>query len=247
MPYAFEDCIETFETPLTNTAECTHTKVTVDKGEVSCSDCGTILSNVTFEDKQYGNAAQNHYRANHIKGIHNDVVNLNIPIEIENFANDMYLNIVRNVTQKGDNRKGIICSCLKYAYMYHKVPMTMHKLTELMRVKQRHIYKGTRMVSEMYPELTSSTLTAYDLIPEYAGLFSLNNTDIEKIQRLSNTVIPKSTVLKRSKPQSVAAGLIYFYITLNKMGFTKAYCSKTIGVSEITLQKIAKTIVDIHI
>ena len=31
MPYAFEDCIETFETPLTNTAECTHTKVTLDK------------------------------------------------------------------------------------------------------------------------------------------------------------------------------------------------------------------------
>jgi transcription initiation factor TFIIIB Brf1 subunit/transcription initiation factor TFIIB len=244
MPKIHKDVYST-EDSITDVSECGHDDTTVQDMEIVCMTCGTILTNISFTDNLYGESVQNHYRkTKHIKGIHTDIETLQVPQDVEDMANEMYLNITMNITQKGNNRKGIICSCLKYACKKHGIPMTMERLTRLMNVKQRHIYKGCRMVADVYPE-TVDTLSPEDLIAENAGLFDLNSRDIQQIQALCRSTTSESTVLKRSKPLSVAAGLVYFYIVLNKMTVTRAQCAQKVGVSEITLQKIAKTVAEI--
>jgi transcription initiation factor TFIIIB Brf1 subunit/transcription initiation factor TFIIB len=227
-----------------DTSNCTHTDTSIQDMEVICMTCGVILSNISFTDNLYGENIQNHYRkTKHIKGIHTDVETLQVPQEIADMANDMYLNVTQNATQKGDNRKGIICSCLKHAYMRHGIPMTIERLSFLMGIKQRPIYKGCQMVADVYSE--TSIVSPSDLIAGNAELFDLNRQDITKIQALCKSTLTESTVLKRSKPRSVAAGMVYFYITVNEMGITRAQCATKVGVSEITLQKVAKTVAGI--
>jgi transcription initiation factor TFIIIB Brf1 subunit/transcription initiation factor TFIIB len=243
MPQIHKEAFTGIEDPNPrDVSECTHPDTAIQDMEVVCMTCGTILTNISFTDNLYGENVQNHYRkTKHIRSIHPDIETLQVPPEVEDLANEMYLNVTKNLTQKGDNRKGIICSCLKQAYMRFGIPMTMEKLAERMNIRQRHIYKGCRMVADIYPE-DISILSASDLIAENAALFNLNQADIAKIQILCKSTLSESTVLKRSKPQSVAAGLVYFYIRVNKMDVPRAQCAQKVRVSEITLQKIAKVV-----
>jgi hypothetical protein len=230
--------------------KCLHCRTEEWGSSVVCTNCSSIVQTQCFaaewtRDNHSSVHSHHQRRATQCKGIHKDVACFNIPPHIVNKANEMYLNVVQHETKRGDGRKGIICACLQNAYKEESMPVTMKQLSALFGIKQKYMYKGFLKFSTMYGNLSEQVITAYDLIPKRAELFNLNDDDVMNIRKIHDAVVDKSSVLKRSEPQSLASGLVYFYLVLNGWDITRKACASTVELSEITIQKIAKLVAKI--
>ena len=68
------------------------------------------------------------------------------------------------------------------------------------------------------------------------------NSIRDEIEEVYDRVIKKSSVLNRSQPQSVAAGLIYYYLEKNKIKIPKKEFEEIAGMSHVTILKMSKEI-----
>ena len=72
--------------------------------------------------------------------------------------------------------------------------------------------------------------------------FSASSDQKKEVVELYNLVKGKSAKINRSRPQSVAAGLAFFWICKNSKNITIKEFSKTVKLSELTVSKVTKEI-----
>ena len=66
-----------------------------------------------------------------------------------------------------------------------------------------------------------------------------------EVINLYNQIKNKSSRLNRSRPQSVGAGIVYYWICSKKKDITLKQFTKKVSLSELTVNKIAKEIADV--
>ena len=59
---------------------------------------------------------------------------------------------------------------------------------------------------------------------------------------LFNQIKNRSSRINRSRPQSTASGLVFYWICKNNKNITLKQFKKTVSLSEITINKIAREI-----
>ena len=69
-----------------------------------------------------------------------------------------------------------------------------------------------------------------------------NETDIISLKKLYNDIDMNNSKLNRSRPQSVAAGLVYYWLLENNKKITLKTFSKITELSELTITKLEKDI-----
>ena len=67
----------------------------------------------------------------------------------------------------------------------------------------------------------------------------------DEVKKIYQEVKNKSSRLNRSRPQSTSAGIIYYWICLNKKNISMKEYVKKVGLSELTINKIAREISDV--
>ena len=73
--------------------------------------------------------------------------------------------------------------------------------------------------------------------------FSANQNDINQVIYLYNTLkTKKSEILSRSRPQSIASGIIRYYIIKNNKEISMDDFREKVNLSELTINKIVKEI-----
>lgn len=72
--------------------------------------------------------------------------------------------------------------------------------------------------------------------------FQPSENDKKNIMALYNSIKDKSSLLNRCRPQSTAAGLVYFYIVERQKSITLKEYIKKVDLSELTIKKIMKEI-----
>jgi transcription initiation factor TFIIIB Brf1 subunit/transcription initiation factor TFIIB len=88
-------------------------------------------------------------------------------------------------------------------------------------------------------------ITPVNLVENLMDKFSASSAQKQEVIALYNQIKNKSSKINRSRPQSVSAGLIWFWICQKGMEITlKEFAVKT-GLSELTINKIAKEIAEI--
>jgi transcription initiation factor TFIIIB Brf1 subunit/transcription initiation factor TFIIB len=237
---------------------CDHIDIVNDNGIVSCVECGIELSKIVSYEKDwryYGNddTRKNsdpnrcHIRKIEDKSIFKDVENFGFSEKVVNMANDMYINVTFGKIYRGSSRKAIVFGCI-----FHSIKMTgkmfsCESLRSIFNLEKKIILKGLKHVSLNSPKnnlFINRYITPIELVNEYITKFSYEEEDKKEINDIYEKIKNKSSIINRSRPQSIASSLIYYYYC-EKFGsnnFSIKDFIKKIKLSELTIHKISKEI-----
>ena len=249
----FDNIIQHYDKSHTS-SDCTHS---IDFETKCCTLCGLQLDNEILynnEHKTYNNNNNNrkfnnsnrcHLRKSDEKNIYKDVSNLNIPDTIIKEANSLYQHVVGKRIFRGNTRKSIIFACIFYAYKQSGQPQSCDTLTTLFNIERKDGLKGLKIVnlhSDNDVVSKSTYITPENIISEIMKKFSASDNDIQEVIDLHSKIYKKSEILNRARPQSVASGLIRYYILKNNKNIPMNDFISTVGISELTINRIVKEI-----
>lgn len=237
--------------------KCSHiNKHTNDAGAEFCTDCGVQLDSGISQDQEwryYGESDNKHssdpsrvqYKKNPEKGIRKDLERLNIPIEVVNRADDYYYEVTKGDIKRSNLRRGIIFACVFQAYKDLNQPQVPDQLINVFKLNRKAISKGLiyfKMRCNRIPEANQNYITPRNFIPGLLEKFQVTDEHVQIIMELYDKIEHRSSLINKSNPNSVSAGLIYYYFKKNNIDISASKFGKIAELSEITVQKIANEI-----
>ena len=85
-------------------------------------------------------------------------------------------------------------------------------------------------------------ITPLNIIEEIMNKFSATPEQKQQVFAIFYAVKDKSTKMSRARPQSIAAGITYYWICQNDKKITIHEFMEKVGLSELTITRIAKEI-----
>lgn len=238
--------------------ECTHPDSVNDNGIVSCMDCGLELQKIVSYEKDwryYGsddtrkNSDPNrcHIRKIEDKSIFRDVETFGFSEKVVNLANDIYTEVTKGKIYRGNSRKAIIFGCIFHSIKINGKMYSCESLRSIFKLDKKIILKGLKHVNLNSPKngnIVNRYITPIELVNEYIVKFVHTKEDVEMITEIYEKIRNKSSIINRSRPQSVASSIIYYHFS-KKFGannFSIKDFIKKIKLSELTVNKITKEI-----
>ena len=237
---------------------CQHQNLILQGMNSICEDCGMIVSkNFSYERewRYYGSNDTRHntdpnrcnLRKVDDKGIFKDIEKYQINPKIINTANDIYETVTNNKIYRGNTRKGIIFACVYHAYNINNTPQSCKNLIQILDMEQKIALKGLKFVNLNLPLKSSirsdnSSNEVHHLIQEIMSQFNASDTQINEVTQLYSHLMNRSSLLNRSRPQSVAYGLVCYYIMKKNPDYSLEYFKEKIKLSELTLSRIVREI-----
>jgi transcription initiation factor TFIIIB Brf1 subunit/transcription initiation factor TFIIB len=239
---------------------CEHLDVKEEGGAILCIDCGEEIKRELNFDKEwryYGaddtrrNSDPNRCQIRKIedKSIFKDVENMGFCDKIVHSANDIYTQITNGKIYRGNSRKSIVFACIFHAYKLSNKPQSCEYLQNIFKLEKKIVLKGLKFVSLNVPkdsQIRTKYITAIQLIEEILVDIKVTDQDRQEVIKIYEYVKNRSSILNRSRPQSFASGLIYYWIINYNKNFNLKEFIKKIKLSELTISKISKEITRIY-
>jgi transcription initiation factor TFIIIB Brf1 subunit/transcription initiation factor TFIIB len=234
--------------------ECAHTVTVQRGGAVFCHVCGEETHqkiNYDRDWKFYGTTADScgldpercYLRKTQERSIHADIHHLAISEHIKDLANGIYNDICSQKIHRGIFRKSIVFAAVFYAYKVDRTPQSCDHLINLFKIKRKSALKGLKYVNEHLPPrspLRTLYITPEDLIQEFIGKYDTTPAHVAALLDLFHRIKGRSDVLNRSRPQSIAAGVIYYFSVSQGRPLNLKEFVKKVHLSELTVVKVAK-------
>ena len=114
-------------------------------------------------------------------------------------------------------------------------------------IEQKVALKGLKFVNLNLPpdsklRIKSNSNNIENMISETLQEFNATELQVQDVLQLYEHVKHKSSLLNRSRPQSVACGLIRYYILKTNPDYSIEYFREKIKLSELTITRIVKEI-----
>ena len=232
-------------------ASCTHSCTETRGGIETCTECGEILKNTIVHDREWRNynntgkdPARVQKRKTDERSIFKDVHGLGFSNKIVSIANVLYTDVAKGNIFRGNCRKAIIFACIFHAYKSTGQPKTHEKLIKLFKLSRKAGLKGLKHVTlnSTSPLLRGGHITAEHLINEIMNTFSASAEQKADVATLYKQIKNKSSNLNRARPNSVASGLVYYWIVSKGIQITLKEFADACNLSDITITKIAKEV-----
>ncbi len=239
------------EKPTDNT--CMHKRTHKDRDRYTCLDCGEEVP-PPASDKIPAKLTQGRIRLepnrcqirkNPEKTIDRDVQAYNFSESVVRTANSIFSETTNGKIFRGNSRKAIIFACVFHAYKILGTPQSCNSLIETFKLDRKVGLRGLKYVAMNAPKkskLRTTHITPEDLVKEIMKKFSATPEQIKDVISLYAKIQNRSSILNRSRPQSVAAGLTYYYILSNHKSISCREFTKEVELSELTVTKITKEI-----
>lgn len=253
-----EDCVtDKPQVISTDNNSCTHTNTTLVNSDVTCTECGMVVDKVQTYEKEwrhYGSEIKSNparCMARKTQGviILKDLENFGIPRNIITIANEIYVQVTKGHIKRGkSSRKAIIAACLFHAYKKIGQPKSCDTLREMLKDigldKSDFIFglKQVALNTEKSEDIHSTYITPKDIIAEIMNLLNSNELQKQEVISLYESIMTKSTLFKESRPQSVAAGIVFHYISTSGIYMNIKEFSTKVKISELTINKIRNEI-----
>ncbi len=253
-----EEEFTTTTTKLCN--NCSHENTVDVCGVLSCLDCGEEVGKNIVHDKEwryYGQSDTKHksdpsrcqMRKIEDKSILKDIEGMGFSDRIINFANTIYLQVTAGRIHRGNSRKAIIFACIFHAYKICNNPRSCDTLIEIFNITRKAGLKGLKYVNLNMPKdsdiIKNVHITPINIIDEIMNKFSASTEQKKQAFDLYEFVKDKSTKINRARPQSIAAGVTYFWICQNEKKISMKDFLEKVGLSEMTITRIANEIREI--
>lgn len=255
------DQLCSFSTPVEMNLEkldtlCTHTNTSENGGVILCIDCGEEIAKNITHDKEwryYGQSDTKHssdpnrcqMRKIDDKSIFKDVESMGFTDKITTLANKIYSQVTGGKIHRGNSRKAIVFACIFHAYKLTGKPQACEALIDIFNLDRKTGLRGLKHVSLNIPKesiVQSSHITPANLIGEIMNKFSATEEQKNEVISLYEQIKNKSSKINRSRPQSIAAGLTYFWICSNSKKITMQEFTEKVHLSELTILRIFKEI-----
>jgi len=237
-------------------SNCSHDNTTLEKGIDICIDCGTEIKKKiqhTKEWRYYGQADTRHtsdpnrvqIRKSEERNIFKDVENMGFSDKIIREANKIYFQVTQGQIFRGNSRKAIVFACIFHAYKLSGRPQSHEKLIHVFNLNRKTGLKGLKHVNLHAPKnsaIRTTYITPVNLVEEIMEKFSATQEQKNEVIKLYGRIKNRSSRLNRSRPQSTAAGLVYYWIRSNNKNITLKQFTQKVSLSELTINKIAKEI-----
>lgn len=236
--------------------QCNHLNYAFENSSKICVDCGIVIEkDISYEKewRYYGmldtkhNADPNrcNIRKTEDKSIFKDVDKLGFNDKIVIYANSLYEQVTNNKIFRGNIRKGIIFACIFQAYKFYDNPQSCEQLIEIFEINRKIALKGLKFVNlniSKNSQFNGFQIQTEHLIREIMCKFNANEKKITEILEIYNLIKNKSLLLNRSRSQSVACGLVRYYIQKKNPEISMEYFRSKVNLSELTINKIVKEI-----
>jgi transcription initiation factor TFIIIB Brf1 subunit/transcription initiation factor TFIIB len=231
---------------------CQHVDTIEDDGMVVCITCGVQLDRVIEYSKEwryYGSADNKHtsdpnrvqQRKSDERTIHSDVENMGFSERIVNIANRKFCQVTNGKIYRGDSRRSIVFACIFHAYKKMGKPQSHEKLMNIFELETKNGLHGIKYIKLNTPKeavYTSSYITPANLVEEIMDKFSATKEQKQQVVDMFNRIKNRSSTLNRSRPQSFASGLVYFWICVTKKDITLDKFAADVGLSDNTIRNI---------
>jgi len=231
---------------------CAHLRIEKRHGIETCTACGEILKKTVAHDKEWRNYMHSgkkdptrvQARKAEERSIFKDVQGLGFSNKIVSIANELYTDVAKGNIFRGNCRKAIIFACIFHAYKSSGQPKTHEKLIKLFKLNRKAGLKGLKYVTlnSTSPILRTGHITAEHLISEIMTTFSASEEQKAEVACLYGKIKNKSSNLNRARPNSVASGLVYYWIQTSGIQITLKEFATACNLSDITITKIAKEV-----
>ena len=235
--------------------KCVHASTCVDGNVRICTDCGAEIEKLQTYEREWRyydtDTKSNPTRCVARKGetmvILKDLENMGIGENVISLANSIYVQVTKGHIKRGrSSRKAIIAACLFHAYKQLGAPKSCDMLREIMKdanLNKSDFLHGIKQVALNTPKTASKNttvtyITPRDIICEIMIL--LNSTELQKVAVLEmyDAVKDMSPMFQESRPQSVAAGIVYHYICQHGNTLSIKEFSAKVKISQLTVNKI---------
>lgn len=242
-----------------NPNRCSHENFIEEKGTRICVNCGEELEFNIENDKEwryYGqtdtkhNSDPNrvHMRKSEDRNIFKDVENLGFSESIIAKANKIYSQVTNGKIFRGNSRRAIVFACVFHAYKIVGRPQSHDRLIKIFNLNRKTGLKGLKHVNLYAPrdsKLRTTYIAPINLVEEIMEQFGATSDQVQEIIDIYNKIKDRSPKLNRSRPQSVASSIVYYWIKIKKKNITLKEFAKKVGLSELTINKIVKEINEI--
>jgi transcription initiation factor TFIIIB Brf1 subunit/transcription initiation factor TFIIB len=234
--------------------KCSHENTINEKGAVVCIDCGEELRHKITYEKEWKNFTQESIQleSRETKGeertIFKDVENLGFAESIVSRANAIYTQVTQGKIFRGNSRKAVVFACIFHSYKLSGKPQTHDALIKIFRLTKKIGLKGLKFVNLHAPKDSNIRVTyisPINLVEEILDKFSATDAQKKEVAMLYEKIRNKSSRLNRARPQSVSAGLVYYWTCLKGKNISMKEFAKKVGLSELTIGKISKTIAEV--
>lgn len=237
---------------------CEHLQSFHIDGMTICTGCGVKIDEdlVDNENRYYGSMdtrygsdpSRYNQRKSEERNLYADMDQLGFPQDIIERANTYYKKIIDNKIYRAGNRMSIVFACTYHAYMDIQEPRLPSELAAIFNIDKKGISNGLKTFSHIFRKRPEKKyIDAMDIIPKILMALQLDNSTIAIYKRDLNLIYQwlktKSKSYNSGNPQTIAAGLVYYYLKLLNTNITRSDFAKVVKLSDITFIKISQ---DIH-
>lgn len=178
------------------------------------------------------------------KNIFQDVQGLGLTDEVINTANQIYQTVTGSRIIRGKSRRGIICTCVYYAFnQIDPNAMSYDETIKIFKIENKVALKGFKFVNGTNNcAFTCFTSTPETYIKLFLKKFNVDDEETEDVLRAYQR-IKDIDLSSRPRPQSMAAAFIFYWLKIFHKGKIKIeYLTLKTGVSQLTIEKLEKEI-----
>ena len=243
---------------------CNHANYITEGSIVFCSDCGEEIEKNMFQDKEWRYYGQTDNKRvsdpNRVvprkfedRNIYGDVENMNFGDKTVHLANQIYIQVTKGQIFRGHSRRAIIFACIFHAFKLQGKAQSHDKLIKIFNLTRKVGLKGLKYVNLNAPKeslIHTTYITPEYLIEDIMDKFKASKEQKQEVIELYHKIKNKSSKINRSRPQSVANSLTYWWICYKGLDISLKEFAKKSELSELTIDRLAKEIseiLDIHV
>jgi len=169
-----------------------------------------------------------------------NTANHGIPQKVIDDAKVLYKKASEKKISRGDNKEGLIASCIYHSCLINNVPRSSKEISAMFNISPVVLNRGNARFQTLL-KINVASSNPDDFISRFGSKLSMKMQDIENCKKLIK-FLEKHEILSDNSPTSSAAGILYYYSFTENLGFTKKQFSSVCNVSEVTIIKNFKII-----
>lgn len=170
----------------------------------------------------------------------NNTINNGIPQKVIDDAKVLYKKASEKKISRGDNKEGLIASCIYHSCLINNVPRSSKEIAKMFNISPVILNKGNSRFQTLL-QINVSSSSPDDFISRFGSQLNMNFKDIEKCKKLVN-FLEKHEIMNDNAPTSSAAGILYYYSNIQGLDYTRKQIADICSVSEVTIIKCYKLI-----
>lgn len=232
--------------------ECLHSDIVNADGVDICQACGSELKQTTSHEKEwryYGNndgrqtddpnRVQN--RSDKFKTIHKDIEMLEFDKRVVEISNDIYIDITKGKIYRGRSRRAMIFACIFHAFKQIMKPQSHAVLCHKFGISEKAGFKGLKFVnlnSTKAMQACSTFVVTTNIISDIMNNIKATELQKQEVINIYSQIKNRSSKLNRSRPQSVACGLVFYWLKKEAINITLREFSHKTDLSELTINTV---------